>query len=644
MTGSGRGRKAVRQAIADAAPVVAKAGASCGDADQSHVTWPFGFAMRKDGLYRLPTKEDQKEFRICGPFLVMGETRPDDGKGWGLLLRWQDRDGRPHDWIVPRALLQADAGEVRARLAACTLDVRPTDAARRAFLEALVALRSDRRVRTVPRVGWHLPHAGAASFVLPGAVHGVPPAGEVVRLDLDPPPAIYRQAGTLDDWRTTIAARCVGNSRLALSASLAFAAPLLALVGEEGGGVHLRGDSSRGKTTALHVAASVWGAPSGPDAFMRQWRATGNALETTAAAHSDCLLPLDEIGQAEPREVGEIAYVLAAGAGKERMRDRGGLRRTPTWRVLFLSSGEDGLADLMARAGRQVKAGMETRLLDVPADAGAGLGLFECIHDAADADSFARSLRGAALAQHGTAGPAFVDLVAKRLVVEPTWVVEVLRRRVRDVADGTVPASADGQVRRAAGRFALAAVAGELATELGITGWELGEATKAAGACFEAWLAARGGAGARETHHLVAAVRRFLMMHGAARFEGLKARDAGDLGAASDEREPESRIVMNRAGWRWQEDAGTGEAGRWHYGIAPDVFAAELCQPLGLEPEEARAKLAAAGLLATETTRGRRYLMCRRRIAGHGRVRLVVILPAIMDGSDDHDRPALAAE
>ena len=39
------------------------------------------------------------------------------------------------------------------------------------------------------------------------------------------------------------------------------AAPFLALLNEEGGGFHLAGDSSKGKTTAARLALSVWGDP-----------------------------------------------------------------------------------------------------------------------------------------------------------------------------------------------------------------------------------------------------------------------------------------------------------------------------------------------------------------------------------------------
>lgn len=92
------------------------------------------------------------------------------------------------------------------------------------------------------------------------------------------------------------------------------------LAGLEGGGFHFRGESSRGKTTTLHVAGSVWG---GGDmgGYIKTWRGTGKAR-----ARQDGL-----------------------GAPQSR------------WRTLFLSTGEVALADKMAEAGRRTRAGQEAR-------------------------------------------------------------------------------------------------------------------------------------------------------------------------------------------------------------------------------------------------------------------------------------------
>jgi putative DNA primase/helicase len=51
---------------------------------------------------------------------------------------------------------------------------------------------------------------------------------------------------------------------------------------------------------------------------------------------------------------------------------------------------------------------------------------------------------------------------------------------------------ADGQVKRAASKFALVAMAGELAIEYGIVPWPKGDAVKAAAEMFDAWGAGRG--------------------------------------------------------------------------------------------------------------------------------------------------------
>jgi uncharacterized protein (DUF927 family) len=84
--------------------------------------------------------------------------------------------------------------------------------------------------------------------------------------------------------------------------------------------------------------------------------------------------------------------------------------------------------------------------------------------------------------------------------------------------DEFVPAGADGQVTRVAQRFALVAVAGELAQLFGIVPWEPGEAIKAAGKCFKDWLRERGGIGDAETAGGIEQVRATLQADGMARF------------------------------------------------------------------------------------------------------------------------------
>jgi putative DNA primase/helicase len=77
---------------------------------------------------------------------------------------------------------------------------------------------------------------------------------------------------------------------------------------------------------------------------------------------------------------------------------------------------------------------------------------------------------------------------------------------------------------RAAGIFALIGLAGELATEYGITGWQEGEAIKAAMLGFELWQEFRG-QGQTEDRQILQAVREFIMRNGDSRFSPIDNQD-----------------------------------------------------------------------------------------------------------------------
>ncbi len=82
---------------------------------------------------------------------------------------------------------------------------------------------------------------------------------------------------------------------------------------------------------------------------------------------------LDELSQVEPRAAGAAAYMLANGKGKARAGREGHARRAHEWRLIFLSTGEIALSDKIKEGGGQIAAGMEVRVIDLRADAGAGL-------------------------------------------------------------------------------------------------------------------------------------------------------------------------------------------------------------------------------------------------------------------------------
>lgn len=628
MSGRKGGKPAVRAAIEAAQP--APAIPATPSAAPAYLAGRF--VLRPEGLFR-KTDDPDKPSWICGPFSIEAELRDNDGGGWGLLLAWHDRDGVQHEEAFSRALFAGECAELRARLADGGLSLNAAQHARQALAEFLNVAATPQRARSVARLGWHT-IGGRPVFVLPGQVFGDP--GERVVLQTEARgPNLFNVAGTAAEWRDSVGRLCCGNSRLLFSASCGFAAPMLGMVGEDGGGFNLRGASRTGKTTALRVAASVCGGGPGGGAaeFVRTWRATSNGIEAVAAAHSDGLLPLDEMGQVNALEAGEVAYLLANGQSKTRAGRTGLARPALRFRVLFLSTGEIGLADKMAEAGRGgPRAGQEVRLADVPADAGAGLGLFEELHGADNADAFVRELAEATGRFYGAPLRAFLAILADCWRADPAGFPADVGAQVAGLLRQWLAALADagGQVRSVGFRFALVGVAGELATDAMLTGWPSGAAAEAAHTCFRAWLADRGTLGAREDAQAVAQLRAFLLANGTARFDTWVDAPLADAAQVETNASPptEKFRTQKRAGWRrWQVEA---DRGVWHHYLTAEGLSEALD---GLPRREAKRTLVQGGYLVPPKAGAdaeRNNLAGVYTVPGHGKVRLYQIAPSIL--------------
>jgi uncharacterized protein (DUF927 family) len=256
---------------------------------------------------------------------------------------------------------------------------------------------------------------------------------------------------------------------LLFSLSAAFAGPLLRFAGVEGGGFHLHGGSSKGKTTAGQLAASVWGSGADPVeapgvAFVRKWNATANAVEAIAADHCDGLLVLDEVGEAQAQDLGRLIYQLAGGQGKSRLSRDAALRAPRTWRVVVFSTGEVPVQAVIEAAGRRARGGQLVRMVDVPAT-GADGDIIHHTHGREPAE-FVHRLKRACATYFGTAGPAFV-----RFLCQQGTTAELCKRVQQELAGAhglLVPAGAAAEVSRVVRRFALVLVAGQLACAAGV--------------------------------------------------------------------------------------------------------------------------------------------------------------------------------
>ena len=200
-----------------------------------------------------------------------------------------------------------------------------------------------------------------------------------------------------------------------------------------------------------------------------------------------------------------------------------------------------------------------------------------------------------------------------------------LRERVQAQAErftaSWIPEGATGQIHRVARRFAVVAAAGEIATAAGITGWPEGEAACSAKACFQAWLAERGGVGNIEETRMLQQVRRFLEQHGNGRFTDW------DRPTDKDSHAPRT---LYRAGVRRAVKDAAGDFEGWEYYVLPETFQTEICDGYDY-------KAVARVLLAREALRpdkGRAF-DCNRHLPDIGKTRCYRITPGIFSEIDE---------
>jgi uncharacterized protein (DUF927 family) len=382
----------------------------------------------------------------------------------------------------------------------------------------------------------------------------------------------------------------------------------MADVGENSGGFHLWGQSTSGKTSVLIAGGSVCGGGDPRTGFVDSWRTTANGLEPLLASHNDGTLFLDEIAQADPRAISELIYTAGNSVGKHRMTRNLTAAHTLRWHVLLLSSGEHTIGAHAQRASVKLAGGAAVRLIDIPADAGKGLGIFECLHGNKSAGGFADRLRTAALQSYGVALHAFVECLidippeARRAIISNE---RELFLRSCDLA-GACP-----EVQRAAKRMAVIAAAGELASYLGILPWPTGAANEGVRTCFNAWRQSRGDDNvAHDDARAIEQVRGYLERYGHSRFEPV-----GPVALNGDARDH----ITDRAGWRRRTGNGATE-----YLVQPEFFRSELCK--GFEATSVARALESRGCLRRQ---GRHWTV-RTTIPGAGKREVYCILDSLL--------------
>lgn len=303
--------------------------------------------------------------------------------------------------------------------------------------------------------------------------------GHETNLTIDPAVRLeLSTSGRLEDWIDGVSRPALMSSACTFAIAHAFGAFLKCAAGLENAAFNLFGPSSRGKTSALHAAASTMGFPK---RLARTWHATEAGFEEQALMASGLPFIRDEarIGLGDKDEE-HVIFALANGHTKEKARGYGGGVALHLW---ALSSQEDRADD--PYKGRP-RSGADVRLFRTPAGYDRERGIFEKAADQDEAKAMAVAIKSNAAKFHGTPFVAF----ATALLELDDWSSEILDRvEAARHQLGSAHSNLTPVQSRGLDSFAIVAAAGEWATELSVTGWSAGNATTAVIEMSKAWVA-----------------------------------------------------------------------------------------------------------------------------------------------------------
>jgi hypothetical protein len=314
---------------------------------------PAGWTVDRLGVHRAGADGGQVRV-IRAPIVICARALDVDTGAAQVEVAWLAHDGRWTRRWVERGVV----ADTRKVLTLADDDAPVDSVSARDVVVWLADWEAHHRsilpsYRTTARTGWI-----GSGFML-----GMTPLGDCSDVRVVPGSIADTTApglttgGTWEGWAAcwpTVAA----NPAIAL---VAYASVLGALVDLmpacPGFWVGLGAPTSRGKTSALSVAASVWGAPAGP--LVATWDTSLVGIERRLGALRGLPCLLDDTSRARhPRDVGAALYLLPSGMGRVRGATDG-LRHVDRWHAVGIATSEAPLSTY-AEAG-----GAAARVLDL---------------------------------------------------------------------------------------------------------------------------------------------------------------------------------------------------------------------------------------------------------------------------------------
>ena len=452
------------------------------------------FRMLPSGLFFVPPSAENKDDEsakiwISAPFKVRALASDVQKNDPHLLITFDVDDKKGKEAMVSTALLHSRKDLART-FEGRGLAVAPTNKGEEFLCEYLSLMR--------PRVphdiviayscGWQVGDV----FMLPNGIR-CGDNKELVRPSSELEGGLVEQStsGTMRGQKQAMKLAC-NNPWFQFCACVALAGPLVKPTNSRSVGFHVWSKSSRGKSIAAELAASIWQKPDP----LQNWRSTANALEGLALRHNDGFMVLDEIQTVVNADaLDEASYLLANGKQKTRLNADSTLKKIGSWNIAYLSTGEYSYATALKRKSgnkiQQAQSGQEVRLISIHApETDMGLVSDFAAHGLGSSKEYVEKIQELARGNYGHIAGAYAKMLAEAVQNDP----EGFRAWCSKTMDAWKAATQSGgnQVNRIVDSIALVACAGKLATDMGLLPWGENDAFEACWMAYKVFLEDRG--------------------------------------------------------------------------------------------------------------------------------------------------------
>lgn len=277
------------------------------------------------------------------------------------------------------------------------------------------------------------------------------------------------QIGTLIGWNDAVLAPASQNFTLIGALQLGLAGSMIDLVpGLSSSIINFFGGAGRGKTLLLSTVAGLYGNSGAPGQskpgqvgkpMIETFGSTQRALQAKGQQTSLGPFLIDEIGSNSYGDLAGYVYETGNGNGRTRLSSNGDVQESPPNALFVLTTGE---VSIMSLVSRNAKQGVFDRGVDI--NVGGGDVSFE----GQDTDDFTflqedvkKVLSASISKEYGTVAPAFVRALLTEMKSQ-NWEAELAAKH-QELAEKLPSYASRGGASRVLWRFALAALAGEVA-------------------------------------------------------------------------------------------------------------------------------------------------------------------------------------